>query len=317
MTPFTIAHLSDFHISADYQRSHIRRTRRALEYVHSLGVDHIIVTGDITANGTSADFRIARSLLASMGVLDTRRLTVVPGNHDVFGGVHTAEDVLTFPKQCKMTDQVARLQHFSSAFHETFERTLHHSEKRPFPFAKVLGDVVVIGVNTVAPYSRVRNPLGSNGDVDDGSFESLVELLYSPLFKGKRKVVALHHHFHKMREVRAGAMHSVWGRIEKHTMKLRGKSRLLKLFATTGVDLVVHGHVHESFEYTRDGVRCLNAGGSIAHDNSEDLHVNIVRLDGEECKAEIHSIPPRESVHLIRAGRSPLKPSDPLRHEAA
>jgi 3',5'-cyclic AMP phosphodiesterase CpdA len=292
MTPITIAHLSDFHISAEHRRNYIKRTRRALEYARSLGADHIIVTGDITANGDEADYRIARSLFASEGLLDAQKVTVLVGNHDVFGGVHTAEDVLTFPKRCKTTHYEAKIRAFADAFHETFEHTMRHSEKRFFPFTKILGELAIIGVNTVAAYSRLRNPLGSNGEVDDHAFKILEEMLESPLLGNKRKIVALHHHFHKMRDVKADTMHSVWGAIEKHTMKLRGKSRLMKLFAKSGVDLVLHGHVHESFEYVREGLRFLNAGGSVLHDRSRDLHVNVIRVAGEGCRVETHRLTP-------------------------
>ena len=318
MTPMTIAHLSDFHLSAEHRRNHIRRTRRALDYVKSLNVDHIIVTGDITANGHPADYRIARSLFASAGLLESKKMTVTIGNHDVFGGVHTAEDVLTFPNQCKATDYKAKVREFGCAFRETFDFTLRQSEKRFFPFAKIIGDVALIGVNTVAEYSRFKNPIGSNGGVDDKSFEHLVELLESPLLGTKRRIVALHHHFCRLGDVRPGTIHSVWGAIERHTMKLRGKSRLLKLFARTKVELVLHGHVHESHEYLRDGVRFLNAGGSVLHDQSPDLHVNIVRLTDTGCFTEIHKLSASQTVVLPRAGATSLLPSDrESRHEAA
>ena len=317
MTPYTIAHLSDFHLSAEHRRNHIRKTRRALEYAQSLGVDHVVVTGDITANGEPADFRIARSLFASAGLLDSRKLTVIIGNHDVFGGVHTAEDVLTFPKHCKMTRLDSRLRDFGNAFQETFDHTIRHSESRLFPFAKVLGDIVIIGVNTVAAYSRLKNPLGSNGEVDDHSFGILSGLLESPLLRGKRKIVALHHHFHKMRDVRGGTIHTVWGAIEKHTMKLRGKSRLLKLFAQTNVDVVLHGHVHESLEYTREGVRFLNAGGSVLHDRSRDLHVNIVRVSEEGCHVEVHRLAGKPGITHPGEFVTSVLPSETLQHEAA
>jgi 3',5'-cyclic AMP phosphodiesterase CpdA len=317
MTPFTFAHLSDFHISAEYHRGNIRRTRRALEYAKSLGVDHIIVSGDITANGDPADYRIARSLFASAGLLDATKLSLVVGNHDIFGGVHTAEDVLTFPGQCKRADYGAKVREFGRSFIEAFDHTLRPSEKKFFPFAKVLGDVAIVGVNTVADYSRVRNPLGSNGEVDDRAFGLLTELLESPLLRDKRKIVSLHHHFHKMRDVKGGAMHSVWGTIEKHTMKLRGKSRLMKLFARAHVDLVLHGHVHESFEYTREDVRFLNAGGSILHDRSQELHVNVVRVSDQGCQVEIHRLAPKPGVLPAPVAEPLLVPAAALHHEAA
>ncbi len=291
MTPLTIAHLSDFHISAEHRRNHIRRARRALEYARSLGVDHVVVTGDITANGDPADYRIARSLFASAGLLDAGRLTVTIGNHDVFGGVHTAEEVLTFPGHCRVTDDKAKVREFGYAFRETFEHTLRHSDKRLFPFAKLLGDVALIGVNTVAAHSRFKNPIGSNGGVDDRSFELLVELLESPLLLAKRKIVVLHHHFCRMRDVLPSAAHSVWGAIERQTMKLHGKARLLKLFSRTQVHMVLHGHIHVSNEYIREGVRFVNAGGSVLHDRSDDLHITILRVDDAGCRAEIHRVP--------------------------
>jgi 3',5'-cyclic AMP phosphodiesterase CpdA len=299
--PFTIAHISDLHLSAEHKRGHIRRTRRALNYINTLDVDHLIVTGDITADGSTADYRVARSVLASAGVLTPSRLTVTVGNHDIFGGVHTAEDVLSFPGRCARTDTKAKLKAFNTAFEESFRGTLVPSAKRIFPFAKILGDVAIIAVNTVAPYSKFKNPLGSNGSVDDRSFDALEELLGSEPVRSRRKIIALHHHFHKMREAPGGAVHSVWSAIERQTMKLRGKTRLIKLFAKHRVDMVLHGHIHQSMEYTRDGVRFVNGGGSILHDDHSDLHINIISIHGSGCSVEIHRIPPEGTPVQVRA----------------
>jgi 3',5'-cyclic AMP phosphodiesterase CpdA len=317
MTPITIAHISDLHLSAEHRRNHIRRTKRALEYIRSLDVDHIVVTGDITANGEPADYRIARSIFASADLLDSRKLTVTIGNHDVFGGVHTAEDVLKFPKHCEATDDKAKVREFGYAFRETFESTLRPSEKRFFPFAKIVGDTALIGVNTVAEYSRFKNPVGSNGSVDDRSFEQLTELLESPLLHTKRKIVVLHHHFSKMQEVKSGTMHSVWNAIEKHTMKLRGKGRLLKLFARLDVAAVLHGHVHESNEYFRDGVRFLNAGGTVLHDRSPDIHVNIVRVSDAGVQTEIHRLSAQSLAFPADSSVPVMLPVHEAQHHAA
>lgn len=289
--PITIAHISDLHLSSEHKREHIRRTRQAIDYVTRLGVDHMVVTGDITADGLPGDYRIARSIFGAAGLLDPARLTLTIGNHDVFGGVNTAEDVLTFPDRCSRTDEKARIREFGQAFQETFEGTLRPSGKNLFPFARILGDLAIVAVNTVAPYSRLKNPLGSNGAVDDRSFEHLKELLEEPVLRGKRKIVALHHHFHRMGEMSGGKMHSLWGAIERQTMKLRKKARLLKLFAGTGVELVLHGHIHRSMEYYREGVRFLNAGGSVLHDLDRDLHINIVRVLPGGITIDTHRIP--------------------------
>jgi hypothetical protein len=44
-------------------------------------------------------------------------------------------------------------------------------------------------------------------------------------------------------------------------------------------------------EYYRDGVRFVNAGGSILHDSDPDLHINVIRLGPSGSTVEIHRIP--------------------------
>ncbi len=119
------------------------------------------------------------------------------------------------------------------------------------------------------------------------------------------------------RDVKPGTTHSIWGAIEKHTMKLRGKSRLLKLFARTNVELVLHGHVHESHEYLRDGVRFLNAGGSVLHDQSPELHINIIRVSDAGIQAEIHRLPEQPFAFPRNTPIPVLTPLIEAQHHAA
>jgi len=51
-----------------------------------------------------------------------------------------------------------------------------HMQSRSL-YAKVLGNVALFGVNSFAHYSAVKNPLGSNGDVGDGQYGRLKQLL--------------------------------------------------------------------------------------------------------------------------------------------
>lgn len=124
MRPLTIAHISDLHLSAHYRRENIRRTKHLLGYIDRLNVDHVVITGDITANADERDFEIARRLLRSHRLLDASRLSIIMGNHDIFGGGHTAEDVLEFPRRCKHTDYDRRMAVFMDCFGEAFERCL-------------------------------------------------------------------------------------------------------------------------------------------------------------------------------------------------
>jgi len=290
MEPFRIAHISDLHLSAEHKRTNLRRARRLLEEIRRRRVDHVVVTGDIAADADEREFDIARRLFRNAGLLDSTRLSVVIGNHDIFGGVHRAEDILTFPRRCRETDVDAQVEGFRSAFKEAFDRCMFGAHAKPFPYAKVLGDVVLFGVNSVARHSGVKNPVGSNGEVGDGQFRKLSNLLAVPQLSGKTKIVLIHHHFNKLAPAGEGALNSVWGAIERQTMKLYGKGRLFELFREHGVAVVLHGHVHTNTEYERKGVRFVNGGGSLLAPLG-DIAFNLLSVTPEGVESRIITIP--------------------------
>ena len=102
---FTLAHLSDVHLSGvtGFAPRHWN-TKRALGFlnwhakrarVHSrtvadklvadavaLRTDHIAITGDLINLGLPAEYDAALSWLKGIGPSD--RITVVPGNHDIY-----------------------------------------------------------------------------------------------------------------------------------------------------------------------------------------------------------------------------------------
>ncbi len=292
MRPVTIAHIADLHLSGEHKRFTIRRVRALLDAIVRREVDHVVVAGDIAADANPKDFEIARRLFKNAGLLDPRRLTVVIGNHDVYGGVHHAEDILTFPRRCKETHYGKKVKEFREFFAETFEGCLFAADGRTFPFAKVLGNTAMIGVNSVARYSGVKNPVGSNGEVDDLEFKSIGDLLKDPLVRDKCKIVIIHHHFHKISAGPEGALKSAWGAIERQTMKLRGKSRLFDLFKDHGVSVVLHGHVHLSFTYERKELRFANAGGSVfGPEATRSTSYNLVRLLDGGAKTTLIRVP--------------------------
>jgi len=291
MSSLRIAHVSDLHLSPVHKRSNIRRTKLLLDHVRHLEVDHMVITGDIVANAESGDFRLARKLFHAHGLLNSRSLSVVIGNHDVYGGVHTAEEILDFPRRCKKTNVGQKIDEFHEAFRETFEGAEYASDKSPFPYLKPLGDVLLIGLSSVAPYSLAKNPVGSNGSVDSHQCQRLDRMLSSGLFKQSRRIVLIHHHFSKMKHRTDGTMQGAWKAFEQQTMKLRGKRDLMKLFQKHGVDAVLHGHYHENMEYTRKGLRFVNGGGSILSQSSSALHLNVLHIDRTEIRVHHHEFP--------------------------
>jgi predicted phosphodiesterase len=99
----------------------------------------------------------------------------------------------------------------------------------------------------------------------------------------------IHHHFNKLKLHSKSTFGSLWGNIEKQTMKLRNKRRLFNLFNEFNVDVVLHGHVHESKEYFRKGVRFLNAGATIKN-NHHSVIVNYLRLSKGKININIETI---------------------------
>ncbi len=230
MRPITLAHISDFHLSPHFQRSNIRNVKQVLDFLFQQKVDHILFTGDITADARTKDYHLARTIFKNYDLLDPLKMSIVIGNHDIFGGVHMAEDILDFPRRCRKTNYENMVHEFKHHFHELFENCTGGSKRDPFPYFKSIGDLLVIGLNSVAEYSPMKNPVGSNGKVSRMQLQQLEAMLSTGRFKNKWKIVLVHHHFNKTKTHLAGTMQSIWGAIEHQTMKLWGKKELLKLF---------------------------------------------------------------------------------------
>jgi 3',5'-cyclic AMP phosphodiesterase CpdA len=77
----TLAHVSDLHFGLS--ASSERRAAELCETLVSAHVDHVVVTGDITHRGLREE--LARFRQVFRPLLDSGRLTVVPGNHDRMG----------------------------------------------------------------------------------------------------------------------------------------------------------------------------------------------------------------------------------------
>jgi 3',5'-cyclic AMP phosphodiesterase CpdA len=75
----TLAHISDLHLGRDtgtnLAAAHMR------DRILSLGIDHVIVTGDVTHRGRAEEWALFEAIFLPLG----ERVSVVPGNHDRLG----------------------------------------------------------------------------------------------------------------------------------------------------------------------------------------------------------------------------------------
>ena len=272
--PFIIAHLSDPHLSRQYYPEHIKSFKTLLRTIIEEGCDHIVITGDIVSTADPDDYYLARTILRSYDLLESRKLTIVPGNHDVFGGPHRAVDVLSFPQHIRNTDYCRRLALFEEAFAETFVDVRRLAGDDLFPFVKDVGPFSLIGLNSIPPWSLWNNPLGSNGILSEQQISILEKPSTWEERQGRISLVAMHHHFNDLND--ASSANNLWRRIESKTMRMKKRRKVLKLFKALGVQIVLHGHIHRNELYKRNGIRLANGAGAVCDDPIPMLKYNRI-----------------------------------------
>ncbi|HOI28709.1 MAG TPA: metallophosphoesterase [Melioribacteraceae bacterium] len=263
-----IAHLSDLHLCSTFKNNNYARLNNLIENALDNGTDHFVFSGDIADNADETEFSAFRKLLDNFGLLDADRSSIVIGNHDIFGGPQTANDVITFPVKCLNINYHERVSRFVTYFRELFDRTIRPGADVYFPFIKKMKDVVFFGLNSIDEYSRFKNPFASNGRIKKTQRKFLADYLSKPEFSEKTKIVLVHHHFYHNSDPSKSSANGLWNRIEKFTMKLKGKRKLLDLFYKSNIKAVLHGHSHEMREYHRKGINFLNAGATMDNNPS-------------------------------------------------
>ncbi|BDQ01837.1 metallophosphoesterase [Ignavibacterium sp.] len=284
-----IAHISDLHLNTLFKDSNLLRVKRLLKYISSQSVEHLIITGDLTDNADESDLLILKRMLNKFGFSSHLNLTLIPGNHDIFGGPQKPVDIFSFPERCKEVDYDAKVNLFKEIFKETFYGTIVANEESQFPFIKDLDNVIILGINSIAEYSKYKNSFASNGEVKLKHFNKIDDLLKKFNDRDVFKIVAIHHHFNKMKNTKR-SIAGLWQNIEKQTMKLKKKKRLLSLFQKHNIDIVLHGHIHYNEFYERKGIAFLNAGASTVGYTGKSLRVNIIKVEPDKTHCELHKL---------------------------
>ncbi len=288
-TPFTIAHLSDPHLSRQYYREHIKSFKILLRTILEHGCDHIIITGDIVSTGDPDDYYLARKILTTYGLMDSKKLTIVPGNHDVFGGPHRAVDVLSFPRHIRTLDYHRRLALFQEAFAESFDGVRQLDDANLFPFIKHVGPYAIIGLNSIPQWSLWDNPLGSNGMLSESQCSALTRLEEEDMLDGSIPIVAIHHHFNDLND--QSTDNNLWRNIESKTMRMKRRRKILKQFSLLGVRAVLHGHVHRNELYEKNSIQLANGAGAVCDDPDNMIKYNRLQYDGLHTNIEIKVLP--------------------------
>lgn len=257
-----IAHISDLHIGDINNGKKLIKVNKLISRISEEFIDHLVITGDISDNSNENDFVELRKILEHYGFYSPEKTSIIIGNHDIFGGVQYAADIIEFPQKCASTDFNEKVNSFVQNFDKLFAGSFFPNNNNFFPYLKIIDDVAFIGLNSIAKYSKIKNPMGSNGKIGKTQKTHLSTLLKHPEAKDKLKIILIHHHLYHSGEESKSSNNSLWNFIEKHTMKLRSKSKLLKLFHTHDVKLILHGHSHDMKQYSRKKIQIINSGGT-------------------------------------------------------
>lgn len=254
-----LLHCSDIHLTQDYASVPILRLgwrfwmawyelawkKRAVDYRQAAallariraeaaeqGVDHLIVSGDLTASATAEEFALAREALADWAE-EPRRCTVIPGNHDCH---HPA---------------ALRERRFERHFEHLLVSDLpEHRRMGAYPFVRLLGDeVAVIGLHS----SRLPEIPGiSYGKLGRAQLEGLAAAIADPRLDGRAVLVVVHH-----------APRTREDRKDKRSHRLVDSEELLALLPGPRF-AVLHGHIHHRFHHPATATRphLIDAGSS-------------------------------------------------------
>ena len=282
---YQLVHLSDLH----YDTSNREKVRALLDAAVERNPDHLIISGDLTADGRAFQFRGLRDLLWKSG-FSGNRLTVVPGNHDMYGfiyqtfshpcgvlggikGVHSLK--LAVKRLWRYKERLTRfgeedyresLYAFFFHFEDTFDGSLTVEGSRcGFPFVKLLPhNIALIGVDTNYLQPRLYHLFNLLRRARRVARTHDITLLGENL-SGSTGAVELHalEKILTMRQVQKRRKilvlhHCLYplNYLLSHVreayakeMRLTNQPEVSELLQRHGVDLVLHGHKHSLDHY--------------------------------------------------------------------
>lgn len=203
----------------------------ALETMREQGVDHLVVTGDLTNLALPGEFEAVMRTIDRF--FDAAHRTIVAGNHDFY----TRE----------------------SAKNDRFRRFVYGDGREDgifcgdhvWPFAKIRDEVCFIALNSAQP----RPWFVAAGRLGARQLADLAALLARDEIASRYKVVLLHHHI--VRVVAAPG---------ESLRRLDDRKQLVDICQKYGVDLILHGHNHDFSQFKVGNTFISEAGScSVSH----------------------------------------------------
>jgi 3',5'-cyclic AMP phosphodiesterase CpdA len=261
-----IAHISDLHLLAlehvpfhrflnkrlsgwvnlKLHRGAVHRPGHARAIVAEIArreVDHVIVTGDFTNLALEGEFALARDLLANDLGFDPSRVTVVPGNHDLY------------TRGARQSRRFER--YFAPWLQSDLPELCVDVAGVRFPVVKLRGEAAIVAVTSAVP----RPPFVAAGEVGRPQMRAIERVLAHPEVARRTLVLALHH-----------PVVDDWSIFKRHIEGLRDAPELLALLRPVGKGLIVHGHLHRRIQrpFGTGSMKQVGAGSASLHHEGGD-----------------------------------------------
>jgi 3',5'-cyclic AMP phosphodiesterase CpdA len=206
----------------------LERLEAVVDRVLGLEPDHVLITGDLTTTALPDEFRDARAALAAL-LIDSDRVTVVPGNHD------------------RYTTGSVRYRQFEEWFGV-------FSPQGPYPWLRALGDeTAILGLDPT------RSHISARGYLPPEQLSRARDLVADPATRPRRLIVACHYPI---------AAPPAYAR-ELAPKRMKNAAEVADWLATVGPHLFCCGHVHAAWAFRPAAAPdqlCLNAGAPLLRD---------------------------------------------------
>lgn len=250
-----LAHLSDLHFFVKpslgasigkrtlglanlYLRGRIHQfsgavAEEAIARIAGLAPDLVLMTGDVTALASPAEFEVAREAFKP---LTSRFPTLfIPGNHDVYTlPAHRSGRMdrwfgAWMATPTELASLVSRAESAGAAGRSApVPAPSSDAHRVQYPTLHLVGEVAVLGLNPC------RFHLGSSGRLDPAELFRLEVLLQLPEVLRRFRVLMLHY---PLLNQLGQASQNYWRRLEN-------RERLMEILRQYPVELVLHGHDH-------------------------------------------------------------------------
>jgi 3',5'-cyclic AMP phosphodiesterase CpdA len=237
------------------KRDHVHRSayvRAIAKEIKRQGIDHVVVTGDLTNLALEPEFELAREVLRDDLGLAPSQVSVVPGNHDLY------------------TRGSEREQRFASYLADYIVSDLPElSVSVPaghFPFVKLRGPVAFLGLSSAV----ARLPFVAAGRVGKSQLHALSRILDHAEVKKRTSVILIHHPIHNPS--------SPWKSLLEG---LSDAEELARVLEGKPVGLVLHGHLHRRIQRNQGLFPAVGATSASLHHEDAARHAgyNLYEVD--------------------------------------